>query len=125
MARNTSGLRRGSAPTAPRPSFVEVETPVFDPEALAVQTYGDAGLGFVQGKNYFTAAGTFVRELPEAQWYVTTPEMEANNRKARAKWRALTMGKQLAAKVSPAIPDKLIEAARENALAYSAEALAE
>ena len=98
--------------------------PVFDPELLAVETYGDGGAGFIQGKNYFTRAGAFVRELPEAQWYVTTPEMERNNKIARAKWRAMTRG-SAAAQRGANVPDKLVKIARENAQVLAAEALAE
>jgi len=108
----------------PGPAVATPPVPVFDPEALAVTTYGDHGAGFIQGKNYFTAAGHFVRELPKEQWYITTPEMERNNKIARAKWRAKTHAK-LARQVTAAIPDKLLEAHKENSLALAAESLAE
>lgn len=100
------------------------EVPVFDPEMLACETYGEGGRGFIQGKNYFTAAGKFVKELPEAQWYICTPEMERNNKIARAKWRAKT---RQAGPVSTGanVPDKLIQIARENSRVLAAEALGE
>jgi hypothetical protein len=101
------------------------ETPVYDPEALAVQTYGAEGAGFIQGKNFFTANGKFIREVPKEQWYITTPEQEANNRKARAKQRAMFAGKGVAVRARPAIPEKLLDASRENARAFAAETLAE
>ena len=106
------------APPAP------AAVPVFDPELLAVETYGDGGAGFIQGKNYFTRSGAFVRELPKEQWYVTTPEMERNNKLARAKWRAVTR-QNVATKRGADIPDKLLQVSRENARARAAEALAE
>ncbi len=125
MARNVGSTLSLKPKAAPEPEpAAPVQTPVFDPEALAVTTYGDKGAGFIQGKNYFTAAGHFVRELPKEQWYVTTPEMERNNKIARAKWRAKTHGK-LVSKVAAAIPDKLLEAHKENSLALAAESLAE
>lgn len=98
--------------------------PVFDPESLAASTYGDSGAGFIQGKNYFTTAGVFVRELPKEQWYITTPEMERNNKIARAKWRAMT-NRSGTVKRGAAIPDKLLTISRENARVLAAEALAE
>ena len=107
------------------PAVATPSVPVFDPEALAVTTYGDGGAGFIQGKNYFTAAGKFVRELPKEQWYITTPEMERNNKIARAKWRAMRHGKQAGRPGGPAIPEKLLEVHKENSRALAAEALAE
>ena len=101
-----------------------IATPVFDPEKLAVQTYGDAGLGFIQGKNYFTAHGHFVREAPEKSWYLTTPEMERNNKIARAKWHARTM-RGAVPHVGAVLPDKVIVAAGESMQILRAEALSE
>lgn len=119
MAREVLGLtKKASPPPAPK------EVPVFDPESLAVTTYGDAGSGYIQGKNYFTSTGVFVRELPEAQWYLTTPEMERNNRIARAKWRAKTAGRGDPSRHAN-VPDKVMEISRERAQMARAEALAE
>jgi hypothetical protein len=101
-----------------------IATPVFDPEKLAVQTYGDAGLGFIQGMNYFTSNGNFVRELPERSWYLTTPEMERNNKIARAKQRARTM-RGTVPHVGAVLPDKVIVAAGESMQILRAEALSE
>lgn len=133
MARNMAGLRRGNERSPleklrpePEPVADVVADPVFDPEALAVQTYGDAGAGFIQGKNYFTSAGKFIRELPKAQWYVTTPEMERNNRIARAKQRARFAGRGDPARRPAAdIPEQLLRVQRENAQVLRAESLAE
>ena len=129
MARNvgsTLSLKPKAAPEPEPPAPpAPAAIPVFDPEALAVTTYGDGGAGFIQGKNYFTAAGKFVRELPKEQWYLTTPEMERNNKIARAKWRAMRHGKQAGRPGGPAIPEKLLEVHKENSRALAAEALAE
>jgi hypothetical protein len=108
------------AVAAPEPA----EMPVYDPEALAVQTYSDGGAGLIQGKNLFTSHGTFVKVLSEAQWYLTTPEQEANNRKARAKQRAMFAGRGTARK-GPQLPDKLLDISRENSRVLAAESLAE
>ena len=121
MARKftTEGRSLSRESSAPEPAVV----PVFDPEALAVQTYGEGGSGFIQGKNFFTGNGKFVREVPKEQWYVTTPEMEANNRKARAKQRAMFAGKGVPR--GQQLPDKLLDIARENSRVLAAESLAE
>jgi len=110
---------------AEAPPAAPAEVPVFDPERLAVSTYGDGGAGFIQGKNYFTAAGVFVRELPKEQWYITTPEMERNNQIARAKWRALTHQRAPFVHRGADIPDKLLQVSRENARVLAAESLSE
>ena len=112
---------------APEPEVTKpAETPVFDPERLAVQTYSaEGGMGFIQGKNIFGSSGRFIREAPEAQWYTTTPEQEENNRKARARNRMIFGKRAGPAQNQPALPLKLIQAARENSIAAAAEALAE
>jgi hypothetical protein len=114
-------------PAAPQPEVSKpVEVPVFDPERLAVQSYSsEGGSGFIQGKNFFNSIGKFIREVPESQWYITTPEQEENNRKARARTRQMFGTKAAPAKNAPALPHKLLKAAHENAVAAAAEALAE
>jgi hypothetical protein len=111
----------------PRPAVATpLVTPIFDPERLAVQSYSaEGGMGFIQGKNFFNASGRFVRELPESAWYVTTPEMEENNRRARARQRQVFGRKVGESHNAPALPLKLLNAARENARASAAESLAE
>jgi hypothetical protein len=111
-------------PTPP-PKAEPVETPVFDPERLAVQTYSaEGGQGFIQGKNYFSVSGKFIRQVPESQWYVTTPEMEHNNKVARARWRAMTTQKPRMAVNAP-LPGRLEELSRERAQILAAETLSE
>jgi hypothetical protein len=132
MARNTSGLRRGSAPGlsrlhgGPLVDLLPPEaapTPVYDPEALAQQVSSEGGPRLVQGKNLFSPSGQFIRELPEGEWYVTTPEMEANNRKARAKQRAQRAGKGLVDLAK--LPDDVLKIQKERAQILAAEALGE
>jgi hypothetical protein len=103
----------------------EVVTPIFDPERLAVQSYSGAAQGFIQGKNFFGPTGNFIRELPEAEWYITTAEQEENNRKARARQRQLFGKKPGEASNAPGLPAKLLTMARENTRALAAEGLAE
>lgn len=110
------------APVAAKPT----EVPVFDPERLAVQTYSaEGGQGFIQGKNFFTSNGRFVREAPENLWYITTPVQEENNRKARARHRQMFGRKAGPVNNAPALPAKLLQVSRENAMALAAEARAE
>ena len=124
MARNTSGLRRGAAPAVPRAYLEEpVETPVYDPEALAQQVSSEVGPRLIQGKNLFSPSGQFIRELPEGEWYVTTPEQEANNRKARAKQRARAAGRGNVDRA--ALPDDVLKIQKERAQILAAEALGE
>jgi hypothetical protein len=131
MARNTSGLRRGSAPGLSRlhgGPLVDLlpepaEVPVYDPEALAQQVSSENGPRLVQGKNLFSPSGQFIRELPAGEWYVTTPEMEANNRKARAKQRAQRSGKGLVDLAK--LPDDVLKIQKERAQILAAEALGE
>lgn len=100
----------------------ETASPVFNPERLAAQVCTDRGACFVQGKYLFTLKGVFVGEAPKELWYLPTAEQEENNRKARAKFRAREIAKRVP---KPAIPDKVIEASRENAQARAAEEWAE
>jgi hypothetical protein len=113
--------KRAAAPAQPGAPM-----PVFDPDRLAVQTYSaEGGQGFIQGKNYFSSNGKFIREVPEAQWYITTPEQEENNRKARARYRQVFGRKANVPANDPAMPKSLLEASRENAHARNAERLAD
>lgn len=123
MARNTSGLRRGSAPGVPFVYKEPVEAPVYDPEALAQQVSSEVGPRLIQGKNLFSPSGQFIRELPEGEWYVTTPEQEANNRKARAKQRARAAGRGNVDRA--ALPDDVLKIQKERAQILAAEALGE
>jgi hypothetical protein len=128
MARNRGGtLSLGRPQAAPEPESAKpVETPVFDPERLAVQTYSaEGGQGFIQGKNFFGSTGAFIREAPENLWYITTPVQEENNRKARARNRQIFGNKTGVVINAPALPAKLLQMSRENARASAAETLAE
>lgn len=130
MARGTGPIAKANAAGArlnlKPPTLPPSETPVFDPERLAGQTYSaEGGMGFVQGKNFFNSVGHFVREAPEAQWYFPTAVQEENNRKDRARHRQIFGKKAGAAQNTPALPAKLLQAARENGIAAAAEAWAE
>jgi hypothetical protein len=131
-ARALSAIVSGRLPPLDEPVDVPIPMPkplvepVFDPERLAVQSYSaEGGMGFVQGKNFFTSTGKFVRELPESAWYITTPEQEENNRKARARQRQIFGKKAGTPDNAPALPTKVLNALRENGRAAAAEALAE
>lgn len=119
-------VRQRPAAPPPRPA-APVEVPVFDPELLAVQTYSaEGGPGFIQGKNFFNSTGKFLREAPEALWYITTPVQEENNRRARARQRQIFGVKAGAPKNNEsALPATLLAISRENALVRAAESLAE
>ncbi len=122
--KGNQAARKHQPTEAPAVFEAPAEVPVFDPEMLACETYGDGGKGFIQGKNYFTAAGKFVRELPKEQWYICTPEMERNNKIARSRWKAKTHQHGPVA-AGANIPDKLLQISRENARVSAAESLSE
>jgi len=98
--------------------------PVFYPERLSAELVTEKGVCLVQGKNLFTHNGKFIAEAPEGQWYITTPEMEANNRKAKARFKAasVSMGKIVQSAQELA---KVVEIRKENAMAEAAEAYLE
>lgn len=101
--------------------------PAFDPERLAAQVGSGAGLpAFVQGKHLFTTAPPhrYIGEAPKNLWYFPSEIEEANNRRTRAKQR------QLSNRVpqrggAPPLPQRTIDAQRENAMALAAETHAE
>ena len=106
VAERLAELGKASDAEKPSPAVATpLVTPVFNPERLAVQTYSaEGGMGFIQGKNLFGSSGVFIREVPEGQWYITTPEQEENNRKARARNRQIFGNKVGAARNAPALP---------------------
>ena len=111
-------LKRGSQPKAAEPK----EVPVFDPDRLAAQVVSEGRACFVQGKHLFRIGGGYVGEAPEYQWYITTPEMEENNRRAKARQKAKVIGPT----AKPAqMPEKAVQVLRENAQALAAEGYAE
>jgi hypothetical protein len=98
--------------------------PVFNPERLALQQYGPGGLCYIQQTHRFTAAGKYLGEVPPEQAYITTEEMERNNERDRARWRAKSRQVGPTLRREP-VPEALMKAAQENAVALSAERLAE
>lgn len=121
MAGGARPLLKLGAKSAPESAQ---DVPVYYPDNLAAQVGTDNGTFFVQGKNLFTLKGVFVEEAPENLWYITTPQQEANNRKAKARSRAAVVNLPRSSE-SQAVPDKVMDAMRENARALAAEAHAE
>lgn len=120
MAGQRPLLKLGAKVAAPEPAK---DVPVFYPDNLSAQVGTDGGNYFVQGKNLFTVKGVFVKEAPENLWYLPTPQQEANNRAAKSRQRAAQVFAPRAE--AQAVPDKVLDAARENARALAAEAHAE
>lgn len=117
------GAKVAASEPAVQTKSVPKDVPVFYPDRLAAQVGTDSGTYFVQGKNLFTLKGAFVEEAPENLWYITTEKQEANNRQAKSRARAAIT--HLPASSAQAVPDRVIEAARENARALAAEVHAE
>jgi len=105
--------KAASAEPAPAPAK---PAPVYDPEMCSMHV----GNLLLQGKNYFTRAGTFVREAPKEEWYFLTPEQEKNWRKQMAVQRAKISARKIVEN-ERAVPDKIATLLRENAQALAAE----
>ena len=98
------------------------DIPVYDPEKACAHV---GGVGMVQGKNVFDPGSKrFLREAPKEAWYFLTPEQEQNYKRQMAKQRQL-FSRNLPQTAPPAVPNKVIQIAKENAQAAAAEALAE
>lgn len=121
----TLGLKTKAAPQPPKPLKPErpavEETPVFKPERLAAQVGSDSGQTcFVQGKHLFTLKGAYVGVAPEHQWYFPSEQEEINNARTKAKQRQF-FNKVPERSGATALPQKVLNAARENAQALAAE----
>jgi len=117
--------RKPAAPAKPAPApQAPAEVPVYDPNKCA-QLVG--GLGLVQGKNVFHEHGGhgFIREAPKEHWYFLTPEQERNYSIQMAKQRQAMSPLSRRSAPPPAMPEKLVQIARENAQAAAAEAYSE
>lgn len=108
--------------TVPPPKLDE---PKYDPERLSMQSYGPTGLTIIQQTHRFSPMGKYLGEVAPGQAYVTTEEMERNNQRDRARWRAKSRNIGQITKALEPVPAQLIEAGRENAAALAAERLAE
>ena len=82
------------------------------------------GVGLVQEDNVFHEQSKgFVRKLPREQGYYLSPEQQLNYTKQLAKQKQALS--PLSRSAPPAMPEKIVQVARENAQALAAESLAE
>jgi len=104
-------------------NFQPKKPPVFDPNERYGEVGGIEGVGYIQGKNYFSPNKQFRREAPEDQWMrAFTAEEKLNLRKQVAKNVKFFGTKK---NVAPAkIPESVIKAEQENAQARAAEVYA-
>lgn len=107
------------AKVAPAPEVV----PLYDPKKCSELR---GGVGLVQEDNVFNPSGGhgFVRKIPKEQGYYLTPEQQTNYVRQLAKQKQAL--NPLTHRAPPeAMPDKLVQAHRENAQALAAELHAE
>lgn len=115
-------MANGAKPTLSRKPAAPAVVPVYDP-TMCSELRG--GVGLVQGTNVFTEIGhKFLKTLPQEQGYFLTPEQQINYKRQMAKQRQMLSPLSVKAPPEP-IPDKVIEVARENAMALAAESYAE
>jgi hypothetical protein len=116
-----AALKPHAPPVAPAEvAPVPQEVPVYDPERLAAQVSTDSGRAcFVQGKSLFTMKGAYLGEAERHHWYFPSEVEEENNRRTQARKRMI--GKIAAKATAPSLPQKVLDAQRENAMALAAE----
>jgi hypothetical protein len=102
-------------------SATAVPTPVFDPNAHYAEIWGEEGVRYVQGKNFFGNNKQFVREAPKAQQLAPLTEEQERDRQKRLQANKRFFGKAQAARNDGAIPAAIVAAERENAQARAAE----
>lgn len=121
MAGATLSIRK---PTPPGPDPLAMPDPVFDHAAHYGEVGGIQGVKYVQGDNFFKPNYDFHSVAPaEARLKPLTKEQEADRQKRMSATRKM-LGKKLA-QSAEAVPQKIIDAERENARAKAAESLSE
>jgi hypothetical protein len=111
-------------PTFDQPEVEEQmpEVPEFDRSAHFAEIGGMEGIQYLQGRNFFSAGGHFVREAPKHQWQ---PEETAEQKRNRIKQKAKDAKFFAKRVIAPAqVPQSIIEAELENGKARYAERLA-
>lgn len=129
-------LSLGKKPAAPapvvRPDPLDMpnddeapDEPVFNRSAHYGEVGGVPGVKYVQGENFFKANFDFHSVAPpEARLKPLTREQEADRQKRLAKDRKL-WGNKLAQSTNSPLPEKILNAERENTRARAAENLSE
>lgn len=107
---------------APAVAEPEATKPVFNKDRHHAEIYGEPGIRYAQGKGLFNARGDFVRYAEGPGEPVLTDEEEEAVRRARLR-KQKTFGRQVQIAVA-AIPQKVLDAQRENAQALAAESQA-
>jgi|GEM_PF-3528831 len=94
--------------------------PVFDRSKFYVTDIGPHRTVYIQGSHVFLHTGTYLEETDTPA--VLSPEQERNFNNAKLRTQLQQLARHPAA---GAIPQKVIEAQRENAMALAAEAHSE
>lgn len=95
--------------------------PQFDPEAHYGEVYGEQGVNFVQGRNYFGHRKQFVREAPEAAWLTPLSAEQERERQKKLRENKKFFGAAKAQRNDGGVPESVVKAERENAQARAAE----
>ena len=96
-------------------------TPVFDKSAHFAEVGGIEGVVYLQGKNFFSAHGVFRREAPEHMWLNPETDDQRKNRLKQVTANKKFFGTHQPAKNDGIMPQKVIDADRENRQALVAE----
>ena|ERR1700690_4457222 len=96
--------------------------PEFDWNAHYAEIGGIDGVKFLQGKNFFGAGGHFRSEAPENMWQHPETDAEKKNRIKQSAANKKFYGSH-PVRNEGAVPQKVIDADRENRQAFAAEAL--
>jgi hypothetical protein len=96
-------------------------TPEFDWNAHYAEIGGIDGVKYLQGKNFFGAGGHFRSQAPENMWQHPETDKERQNRIKQATANKKFFGTHQP-KIEGIVPQKVIDADRENRQALAAEA---
>jgi hypothetical protein len=107
-----------------KPASKKEPDPVFDDNENTAEIHGPEGIKLIQGKWFFDKSHRYLGPAPEGMWMAPlTPEQRMNLRKQHEK------NKKFFGSAKPnireaGIPQKVIDAERENARAAAAESQA-
>jgi hypothetical protein len=96
-------------------------TPVFDPEGHYAELHGVGPTRLLQGCHIFTKMGVYIESVPKEQGLPPLTAEQEQARRVQMQKNKKFFGTAKAKPANAAIPQKVIEAQRENAQALMAE----
>ena len=96
-------------------------TPVFDPEANYAEIHGPGAVKYLQGCHVFSHQGVYIESVPKEQGLPPLTAEQEQARRVQMQKNKKFFGTAKAKPANAAIPQKVIEAQRENAQALMAE----